>query len=63
MKKKYIVFIAVIVITLIVIIVLGKTTTKSENTIIDTTVNRGKFEVIVTVTGELQARNSVKIEG
>ncbi|MBN2214459.1 MAG: efflux RND transporter periplasmic adaptor subunit [Bacteroidales bacterium] len=61
MKKRYIVFLAVIIITIVVIIVLSNSKT-SEATEIDTQVKHGKFDIIVSVTGELQAKNSVKIE-
>ena len=61
MKKRHIVFLTVIIITIIVIIILSNSKT-SEAIQIDTEVQQGKFDIIVTVTGELQARNSVKIE-
>jgi hypothetical protein len=61
MKKKHIVFLAAIIITVIVIIILSNSRT-SEAIQIDTEVQQGKFDIIVSVTGELQARNSVKIE-
>jgi HlyD family secretion protein len=61
MKKRHIVFLAAIVITIVIIVFLSNSKT-SETTQIDTEVQQGKFDVIVTVTGELQARNSVKVE-
>ena len=61
MKKRHIVFLAAILITFLVIVILSNSRT-SEAIQIDTEVQQGKFDIIVTVTGELQARNSVKIE-
>ncbi len=61
MKKRHIAFLAAIIITVIVIIILSNSRT-SEAIQIDTEVQQGKFNIIVSVTGELQARNSVKIE-
>ncbi len=61
MKKRHIVFLTVIIITLGIIIVLSNSKT-SDAIQIDTEVKLGRFDIIVSVTGELQARNSVKIE-
>ncbi len=61
MKKRYIIFLIIILVTIILIVVLGNLKSTDANPI-DTQVKQGKFEVIVTVTGELQARNSVNIE-
>ncbi|HJX70408.1 MAG TPA: efflux RND transporter periplasmic adaptor subunit [Bacteroidales bacterium] len=61
MKKRHIVFLAAILVTIVVIVILSNSRT-SEAIQIDTEVQQGKFDIIVTVTGELQARNSVKIE-
>ena len=61
MKKRHIVFLTAIIITIVIIVVLSNS--KSSDAIqIDTIAEQGKFDIIVTVTGELQARNSVKIE-
>ena len=61
MKKRHIAFLTAIIITIVIIVVLSNSKT-SETIQIDTLVQQGKFDIIVTVTGELQARNSVKIE-
>ena len=61
MKKRYIFLLVIIVVTIVLIVILGNIKT-SDAVPIDTEVKQGKFEVIVTVTGELQARNSVNIE-
>lgn len=61
MKKKHVIFTTIILTTVILIIFLANLKTK-DAVQIDTEVKQGKFDIIVTVTGELQARNSVKIE-
>ena len=61
MKKSHIVFLTAIIITIVIIIILSTSRT-SDAIQIDTIAEQGKFDIIVTVTGELQARNSVKIE-
>ena len=61
MKKRHIVFLTAIIITIGIIIILSNSKT-SDAIQIDTIAKQGKFDIIVTVTGELQARNSVKIE-
>ncbi|MBN2611344.1 MAG: efflux RND transporter periplasmic adaptor subunit [Bacteroidales bacterium] len=61
MKKKHIVFAAVFAAVILLIILLGNFR-RTESVDIETETKKGIFEVNVTVTGELQARNSVKIE-
>ena len=61
MKKRYIVLLGVISVIIILIVILGNIKT-NDAVPIDAEVQQGKFEVIVTVTGELQARHSVNIE-
>lgn len=61
MKRKYIVFLSVIIVTITVILILSNIES-SDLVNIDTGVQAGKFDIIVPVTGELQARNSVNIE-
>ncbi len=62
MKKKYIWWIAAAIVLIIVIIVFSKRSQKTELELM-AEVQEGDFEILVTVTGELQAMNSVRIEG
>lgn len=60
MKKKHIIIISVLVIAVVAIIFYSARDTKSQ-TQIETEVQHGNFEILVTVTGELKAKNSVNI--
>jgi len=60
MQKKYLYALLVIAAVLLIIIMYSVTRKKSVVDM-DTETRKGRFEIIVTVTGELQARNSVKI--
>jgi HlyD family secretion protein len=60
MKKKYIYSLAALIVLILIIGIYSATKKKSVRDL-ETEVKKGKFEIIVTVTGELQARNSVNI--
>ncbi|MBN1414906.1 MAG: efflux RND transporter periplasmic adaptor subunit [Bacteroidales bacterium] len=60
MKKKYIYSIVALAVVLLTIIIYSVTKKKSVVDL-ETEVKRGKFEILINVTGELQARNSVNI--
>ncbi len=60
MKKRYIIISVVLVVTVIGIIFYSARDTQSQ-TLIETTVQNGNFEIVVTVTGELKAKNSENI--
>ena len=62
MKKKKIIIATVVIVVLILVVWLGKAGSDKQ-TKIYATVEQGDFEVVVTVTGELQALNSTLIEG
>jgi len=60
MKKKILIFTGIIVAVIVLVIIYSSTgKEKAEQLIVE--VQRGQFEVLVTVTGELQAENSEKI--
>ncbi|MFO7658090.1 MAG: efflux RND transporter periplasmic adaptor subunit [Bacteroidales bacterium] len=61
MKKKQIVFLTIFAAVILLIILLARIG-RTDVVDIETEAKKGEFEVNVTVTGELQARNSVKIE-
>ena len=64
MKKKSVIIIsAVVVATIIILILFSKTTSRSDIANLYAESKRGQFNVVVTVTGELQAENSVNING
>lgn len=63
MKRTIITTGIIVVITLIALIVFNKLTTKTDTTGILTEVNKGKFEITVSATGELIAEKSVDIMG
>lgn len=63
MKKTIVSTVVVVVITLIALIVFNKFTTKKETTGLFTEVSSGKFEIIVSTTGEIVAENSIDILG
>jgi len=58
-NKKYVV--GGILIALTVLILVFTTSGGEKETLLEARVNRGQFDVIITVTGELQAQNSEKI--
>ena len=62
MNKKYVIYVIVAVLVVIFIIIFGKSSGISDDKQLEAEVQHGKFDVLVTVTGELQAKNSVKIE-
>ncbi len=61
MKKGHIIIAAIVVLAVFAIIFYSAKDTKSQ-TQIETEVQHGDFEVLVTVTGELKAKNSVSIK-
>ncbi|MBN2348450.1 MAG: efflux RND transporter periplasmic adaptor subunit [Bacteroidales bacterium] len=61
MKKRYSIILSVIAVVVIALIYYSAKDTETVTTI-ETEVQKGKFDVIVAVTGELQAKNSVRIE-
>lgn len=62
MKKKYIIGIVAILVIVILAIVFGNS--KEDNVVqLETKVKKGEFEILVSVTGELQSSNSEKIMG
>ena len=62
MKKKYFIGIAVVFVIIVAIIIFkpGKGDALNQLTV---KVERGEFEILVTTTGELQAKSSVDIMG
>ena len=57
MKKKILIATGIIVVVIILVIIYSSTgKEKAEQLLVE--VQRGQFEVLVTVTGELQAENS-----
>ena len=63
MKKTLIISGIVVVVAIIGLIIFNRLTKKDEIAQLFAEVNSGKFEVIVSTTGELQAENSTDIEG
>ncbi len=63
MKKSIIITLAVVVIAIIGLVVFGKLTGSEDLTQLEVEVFDGEFEVLVSVTGELQAENSEEITG
>ena len=65
MMKKSVMIIAGIaaVVVIIILIIIGKAASKKGGTNLYVESKRGQFDIIVTVTGELQAENSVNITG
>jgi len=61
MKRKYYYFAGIILIIIVIVII--SSSDKADNVPLETKVKKGRFEVIVTTTGELQAENSEKIMG
>ncbi len=60
MKKRYIIILSVVTAIVLALIYYSAKETETA-TVIETEVKQGDFEVIVAVTGELQAKNSVEI--
>ena len=63
MKKTILISTGVVLIAIIGLIIYNKTTKKSDFSQLETRVQRGNFEILVTVTGELQAERSQQIMG
>ncbi len=61
MKKSIIIILAVVVVAIIALVVFNRLTKKEDISQLETEVSQGKFEIIVAVTGELQAENSQQI--
>jgi len=63
MKKTIIITVIVAAVVIIALIVIGRITNKEDLSVLFTEVKHGDFEIVVTVTGELQAENSTEIRG
>ena len=64
MKKKSIIVVGIAVAAaIIILIIFSRATSRKDNTNLYTVSKRGQFDVVVTTTGELQAENSVEING
>jgi HlyD family secretion protein len=63
MKKTVIITGIIAVVLTVTLIVIGKFTKKEDMSVLFADVKQGDFEVVVTVTGELQAENSTEIRG
>ncbi len=63
MKKRVLIPLLVIAVSLIAILIYSAASKPDSEVKLTSKVERGNFEVIVTVTGELQAENSVEIKG
>ncbi len=63
MKKSLIIILAVVVVAIVGLVVFNRLTRKDDITQLEAEVMQGEFEILVTVTGELQAENSQKIMG
>ena len=61
MKKSIIIILAVVVVAIIALVVFNRLTKEDDVSQLETEVSQGKFEIIVAVTGELQAENSTQI--
>ncbi len=62
MKKKYILIISLIILAVVLILVFSGTSSKTGSSLV-ARVEKGVFEVLVTTTGELKAKESVEIRG
>jgi HlyD family secretion protein len=62
MKRRNIIFIAILVVVIIATVVYSLASKEELNKPLETEVVRGDFEVLVTVTGELQALRSTEIQ-
>ena len=63
MKKTLIISGIVVAVAIIALIVFNRLTKKDEIALLFSEARKGKFEILVTTTGELQAENSTDIEG
>ena len=63
MKKSIIIILSVVAIAIIGLVVFNRLTKKDDIALLETEVSQGEFEIIVAVTGELQAENSKEITG
>jgi hypothetical protein len=63
MKKKYIIAISLVVVAVVGYFVIRQSEGKKYNSPLVTEVQHGQFDVLVTTTGELQAKESVQIRG
>lgn len=63
MKKTLIITAVVAVAIIILLVVVNRISNKEDASILFTEVKQGNFEILVTVTGELQAENSTEIRG
>jgi len=63
MKKTLIISGIVVAVAIIALIVFNRITKKDELAMLYAEVTRGKFEILVSTTGELQAENSTEIKG
>ena len=61
MKKSIIIILAVVTLAIISLVVFNRLTKEDDISQLETEVVQGKFEIIVAVTGELQAENSTQI--
>ncbi len=62
MKKKILIITIVIVAVIVALIVYSAVSGKEKEVILETVVEKGRFEIAVMVTGELQAQNETAIE-
>src|SRR6056297_168656 len=62
MKRKYIIIISLIILAFVLILIFTGKGKKSDSVLV-AEVEKGRFEVLVTTTGELQAKESVEIRG
>lgn len=63
MKKTIIITLSVVALAIISLVIFGKVTGTEDLTQLEVEVFHGEFEVLVSVTGELQAENSEEISG
>jgi HlyD family secretion protein len=63
MKKTVIITGIIAVVITVALIVIGRFTKKEDMSVLFADVKQGDFEIVVTVTGELQAENSTEIRG
>ena len=63
MKRRNIIYLAVLVVVIAATIIYSMASREELNKPLETLVMRGDFEILVTVTGELQALRSIDIEG
>ncbi len=61
MKKSIIIILSIVAIAIIGLVVFNRLTKEDDVSQLETEVTQGKFEIIVAVTGELQAENSTQI--